>query len=310
MARIDCLIDTNPMANEMRTVSKNIQETTAAVVGMKAAVIQAEQDAANHVCSNVNKGFYTLIHSQISQKIAKLQSDVDSHLMKLNQLRKQLLSIKGRMERDYGMISQRYIKLFSGLNKNLEKRVYELDKPIMEFAMKDINTISNRKKHMTATVPLSQKESLSLSQKILTSNMKFQGMRVIDSMSQFLMDMKAQDKLAQKILLETSSSEKDTCLMVPVIISESRYDEYGNTHFDVIPPSQGLNEKTQDSIRTAVNMEVMKFNWQEEPLSNEIKSEFGKYLSSSSASQRVKDMTNKLFSSNNFQIIKQNSHEL
>ena len=199
MARIDCLIDTHPMADEMKSVSRNIQGTTTAVIGMKAAVIKAEKDAADHVCDNVNKGFYTLIHSQISQKIAKLQSEVDSHIMKLNQLRKQLISIKDRMERDYGMISQRYIKLFNGLNKNLEQRVYELDRPIMEFAMKDINTISNRKKHMTATVPLSQEESLSVSQKILTSNMKFQGMRVIDSMARFLTDMKEQDELAKEI---------------------------------------------------------------------------------------------------------------
>ncbi len=304
MARIDCLIDTNPMANEMRSVSRNIQGTTAAIVGMKAAVIKAEQNAADHVCRNVNKGFYTLIHSQISQKIAKLQSEVDSHIMKLNQLRKQLLSIKERMERDYGMISQRYIKLFNGLNKNLEQRVYELDKPIMEFAMKDINTISNRKKHMTATVPTSQKESLSISQKILTSNMKFQGMRVIDSMSRFLMDMKKQDELTQKILLNTSSLEKDACLMVPVIISESRYDKYGNTRLDVIPPSEGLSGKAQESICSAISMVAMKFDWQEESLSNEIKSEFSKYLSSSSAPQRVKDMANKLFSSNNVQTIK------
>lgn len=310
MARIDCVIDTHPMANEMKSVSRNIQGTTAAVVGMKAAVIKAEKDAADHVCNNVNKGFYTLIHSQISQKIAKLQSEVDSHIMKLNQLRKQLLAIKDRMERDYGMISQRYIKRFNGLNKNLEQRVYELDKPIMEFAMKDINTISNRKKHMTATVPLSQKESVSISQKILTSNIKFQGVRVIDSMAQFLTEMKEQDELAKEILLETSPSEKNASLMIPVIISESRYDKYGNTRLDVIPPTVGLNGKAQDNIRTTVNMKVMKFDWQEEPLSNEIKSEFGKYISSSSASQRVKDMANKLFVSTNIQTIKSNSHEL
>ena len=143
MAYIDCLVDTHPMANEINSVSTNIKGTTAAVVGMKAAVIQAEAEAADHVCNNVNKGFYTLIHSQISQKIAKLQSEVDSHLMKLNQLCKQLLSIKGRMERDYGNISQRYIKLFNGLNKNLEQRVYEIDRPAIEFAVKDSNSISN-----------------------------------------------------------------------------------------------------------------------------------------------------------------------
>ena len=39
MAYIDCLVDTHPMANEINSVSTNIKGTTAAVVGMKAAVI-------------------------------------------------------------------------------------------------------------------------------------------------------------------------------------------------------------------------------------------------------------------------------
>ena len=52
---------------------------------MQTAVIIAEEKAADHVCNNVNKGFYSLIRSQISQKMAKLQSEVDSHLMQLVQ---------------------------------------------------------------------------------------------------------------------------------------------------------------------------------------------------------------------------------
>jgi len=115
MASIDCVLDTNPMAAEIGTVSNHVKVTTTAVVAMQTAVVIAEAKAADHVCDNVNKGFYTLIRSQISQKIAKLQSEVDSHLMQLNQQRKQLLSIKGRMERDYNMISNRYLKLFNGL---------------------------------------------------------------------------------------------------------------------------------------------------------------------------------------------------
>ena len=112
MATFNYTVDTNPMAQEIGSVSNHIKGTTTAVVAMQAAVILAEEKAADHVCTNVNKGFFTLIRSQISQKVAKLQSEVDSHLMQLNQQRKQLLSIKGRMERDYNMISNRYSKLF------------------------------------------------------------------------------------------------------------------------------------------------------------------------------------------------------
>lgn len=304
MAYIDCVIDTQPMAQEINTVSTHIKGTTAAVVGMRAAVIQAEEQAAEHVCDNVNKGFYTLIHSQISQKIAKLQSEVDSHIMKLNQLRKQLLAIKNRMERDYGMISQRYIKLFNGLNKNLEQRVFELDKPTIEFSVKEVNTISNRSKLLTATVPVSQVESLSISQKIIASNMKYRGMKVIDSMTKFLSDMNEQKELTDQVLLPIHVDKHDAPILVPIIISESNYDKYGNKRTDIIVPQSGLIQKSQEEIKNTVNIETEKYEWEEKIVNDEIKSEFSKYLSASSCSQRVKDMINNLFMANNFQTIK------
>ena len=80
MATFNYTVDTKPMADEMRSVSRHVNATTDAVVAMQTAVIIAEEKAADHVCNNVNKGFYSLIRSQISQKMAKLQSEVDSHL--------------------------------------------------------------------------------------------------------------------------------------------------------------------------------------------------------------------------------------
>ena len=180
MATFNYTVDTHPMAQEMGSVSNHVKATTTAVVAMQTAVVLAEAKAAEHVSDNVNKGFYTLIRSQISQKIARLQSVVDSHLMQLNQQKKQLLAIKGRMERDYNMISGRYLKLFNGLNSNLKQRVFELDKPITDFAIREVEKVSNRTKHLTATVPVSQLESLAISQKIIASNLKFRGLNVIN----------------------------------------------------------------------------------------------------------------------------------
>ena len=51
-------VDTQPMARQIESVSQKVQGTTAAVVGMRAAVIAAEEEAAEHVCNNVNRGFY------------------------------------------------------------------------------------------------------------------------------------------------------------------------------------------------------------------------------------------------------------
>lgn len=302
MATFNYTVDTHPMAQEMGSVSNHVKATTTAVVAMQTAVVIAEAKAADHVCDNVNKGFYTLIRSQISQKIAKLQSSVDAHLMQLNQQKKQLLAIKGRMERDYNMISGRYLRLFNGLNSNLKQRVFELDKPITDFAVREVEKVSNRTKYLTATVPLSQLESLAISQKILASNLKFRGLNVINSMTKFLADMYAQKELTDRILLEDNL--KNSTLFVPIIISESNFDKFDSKSIEVTVSNIELNKQSQSEIQNTVMSFLDNLHWQKETgISKEIQSEFSKVLSSSNVSQRVKDMMLKLFLANNFQTI-------
>ena len=304
MATFNYTVDTHPMAQEIGSVSNHINATTTAVVAMQTAVVLAEEKAANHVCKNLNKGFYTLIRSQISQKIAKLQSEVDSHLMQLNQQRKQLLAIKGRMERDYSMISSRYLKLFNGLNGHLKHRVFELDKPVMNFAVREVEKISNRTKYLTATVPIAQLEQLAISQKIVASNVKFRGMKVIGSMTKFLSDMYAQKKLTDRILLSADSNFETTNLSVPVIISEYNFDRLDSKNVDITVQTNELSKQTQAAIKNAAIPTVDTIQWQmETEINREIKSEFGKILSTAPTSQRVKDMANKLFLASKYQTV-------
>ena len=297
-------LDTTPMARELNSVSRHVDGTTTAVVAMQTAVVLAEKKAADHVCDNVNKGFYTLIHSQISQKIAKLQAEVDSHLMQLNQQKRQLLAIKDRMTKDYNMISSHYMKLFNGLNQNLKQRVLELDKPTFDFADKEVGRVSNRTKQLTATVPVTQLESLALSQKIIASNVKYRSMKVISSMSNFLADMNEQKRLTEQILLQKGNAENST-LSVPVVISENNFDKFDNKNVDVVVSKVQLSGQTQSAVKNTVNQNLNDLQWQKNTdIDKEIKSEFSKFISNSGTSQRVKDMANKLFMANNFQTIK------
>lgn len=304
MATFNYTVDTQPMAKEIGSVSNHVKATTTAVVAMQAAVVLAEAKAADHVCDNVNKGFYTLIRSQISQKIAKLQSEVDSHLMQLNQQKKQLLGVKSRMERDYNMISNRYLKLFTGLNINLKQRVFELDKPVIDFAVREVEKVSNRTKHLTASVPINQLESLAVSQRIIASNLKYRGLNVINSMTKFLADMYAQKELTDQILLESNSNIDNNTLSIPVIISESNYDKFDNKHIEISVSPVELSKQSQISIKNLVMQNVENLQWRNnEGANKEIQSEFIKMLNSSNASQRVKDTANKLFMANTFQTI-------
>jgi hypothetical protein len=301
MATFNYTVDTNPMAQEMSSVSRHVRETTGAVVAMQTAVVLAEERAADHVCKNVNNGFYSLIRSQISQKMAKLKSDVDSHLMQLVQQKNALLSIKNRMQKDYNMISSRYIRLFNGLNVNLKQRIFELDKPTVDFAVKEVDRVSNRVKYLTATIPITQLESLTVSQKIVASNVKFRGLNVIYSMKNFLFEMSNQKKLTDQILI-TDGRYKDTAtIFIPVAICECNRDKTDKS-IEITAPEVGLDSFSMSTIKNFVFTEVPNIHWKpERPPLDEFKSEFNKMMASSPKSERVKELAMQLFLSNSIQ---------
>ncbi len=304
MATFNYTVDTQPMAEEMKSVSRHVNVTTVAVVAMQAAVIAAEERGADHICSNVNRGFYSLIRSQISQKLAKLQSEVDSHVMQLVQQKKALLSIKTRMQRDYNMIAGRYTKLFNGLNANLKQRVFELDKPTISFAHKEIDKVANRTKYLTATIPISQLESIASSQKIIASNVKQKGFNVINSMKSFIHEMNVQKNLTDKILINDNGITKIGTSYIPVIMYECNMDKSEHKNIDMAVSEIGLNNVAKSAIKNAAFTEFPLLKWSENSdTAKEIKSEFSRLISASSKSSRIKDLASQLFQSSDYLII-------
>lgn len=304
MASFSYTVDTQPMADEISTVSRHVDVTTGAVVSMQVAVIAAEEKAADHVCDNVNRGFYSLIRSQISQKVARLQSEVDSQLMQLNQQRAGLLGIKKRMQRDYNMITARYVKLFNGLNINLKTRVFELDKPTIDFVNKEIYKISNRTKYLSATVPISQSESVAVSQKIVASNAKQRGANVINSMKTFIHEMNVQKKLTDQILINDANLLKAGTLYIPIAIYESNSDKADHKNIDVDTPDNQINNIVKSAIKNKVYNEFSILNWSENPLvSAKISGELNNLLSKSNKPSKVKEVALRLYQANKLSTI-------
>lgn len=304
MASFNYTVDTQPMAEEIRSVSHHVNATTTAVVAMQAAVINAEDRATDLICNNVNTGFYSLIRSQISQKLAKLQSEVDSLLMQLFQQKNALLNIKRRMERDYNMIVNRYHKLFNSLNANLKNRVFELDKPTIDFAYKQIDKISNRSIYLTATIPITQLESISASQKIIASNVKQKGSKVITSMKCFIHEMNIQKKLTDEILIKDQNTVAERTSYIPIVIYEYNMDKTDNKNIAVVVPDAELTSIAKSAMINEAYNKFSQLEWAQssKPL-KEIYNEFSNLVSSSTKPARIKELALNLFQLNNFQTI-------
>ena len=297
MATINFTLDTDPMAHQIARVKNHVDGTTAAVVTMQAAVIKAENDAADHVCENVNKGFHTLIRSQISQKIAALSSDVEAKTLELSQQSIALNNIKGRMTRDYHMISNRYGKLFTSINNSLKKQIYEIDKQVVSLVNNDIRLQSKRVQQQIGSVPVNQAESILLSQSISSSRTKQNGAQLIGSMKRFISTIHYQDYLTRSIVFK-KPIDKQQNYFIPVIIAMSEAGTVSNLKYILpVDETSQFADLIDNKIKGAIYNNAEAFNW--EPSSSDeqkkISDAYQTMVMESSLSDRLKKTMVSLF---------------
>ena len=90
MATFDITVDTSPMANSLDYVNSNVRDVTASVVAMESAVVIAQQEASNHICKNVDTGFFILMKSQFDQKIAAISSEMLSKMQLMESFKNEI----------------------------------------------------------------------------------------------------------------------------------------------------------------------------------------------------------------------------
>jgi len=214
MANFDFTVDTQEMAEGIYSVAPHIDGATGAMVSMQTAVIMAEQRAAEDICSNVNRGFFSLIRSQISQKMAICRSQVEARLLELRDQSQKLLSVKATMQRDFQMIAVRYTKLFRSLDTALLSRIHELDTLLVDLVHKDIARLASRTRELQASVPVHQMESVTSSQRIAASATRAKASIAIGAMSRFIQESNQQDRLSTSIL-SVENTDSDSTLLLP-----------------------------------------------------------------------------------------------
>lgn len=297
---IPCSVDTTPMAAEIQSVSTHVKGTTAAVVTMQSAVIAAEANSAKKICSNVNRGFFTLMRSQISQKIANKQSRVEALMMQLGHQKRQLLSIKTNMEREYGRIAERYLKIFTSVNKELESRIRQIDQPVFELVNKHMMTSSNRMNALSGWVTTSQVEGITQSQQILVSKMKHNAQVALEKSTEFLSQIGEQRVLTGKVLISNPLGNESKTCQIPVVIWETLNDNSGIPRTEVKTP-EALAKVHSDKINNVIR-ESDTLPWGGER-SSMVAEEFISIVDSSSTNQRVKDMIKKMFVSSDYKTV-------
>ena len=255
MANFSFTVDTEPMAGAVHSVIPHVGGTTAAVVSMQTAVIIAEKQATQDICKKLDQGFFSLIRSQVSQKIATCRSQVEARLLELRDLNQKLMAVKTAMERDFQMIASRYTKLFRSLDAALIKRVHEVNAELLDLVQKDIYRLQERKDALQASVPTHQMESIHASQEISASASRARASRVIGAMAQFIRESNSQDRLTSAILSDRAVTE-NSAVLLPFALQEYDSAQTLQKQWTYTLPSFPV-PKVQQIARQSVEVEVL-----------------------------------------------------
>jgi len=202
MADFNFTVDTTPMAQSVDSAGKHIHGVNAAVIAMEAAVIATERASSKTICENVDKGFFMLVKSQISQKAVAAYTEMASKQVTMLQLAKSLDRVQQQMEGDYHSIARRYAEHFNSLNRSLETRVRELDRPAMQLAEIRKNMVFDRLKDDSSILFSASTETLPLAQTALAGKLKQKTRDTLLTLSESINEDRSYSEKVDSILVK------------------------------------------------------------------------------------------------------------
>lgn len=131
--RFNVEVDTRAFDSSVDSCTHHVNALTESVVATEVAQVASIHKNADTVGQTIISGFFKTVRSELSQQMMQLKSSIDATLLHLNQLSKRCLDKRRQMETDYGRVAERYTKIFTELNKELENRVFELDKAVFHI---------------------------------------------------------------------------------------------------------------------------------------------------------------------------------
>ena len=301
MADFNITVDTQPMADSLDYVNSNVQDVTSSVVAMQTAVVIAQQEASEHICKNVDTGFFLLMKSQFDQKIAAVSSKMLSTLQLMETFKNDVDRIMLTMQDDYERIKLRYFKQFSSLDKALETRVHELDKRAYELSRAyKLSQFKNGSEVIKALCYSDDTQLVNVKQ--ASATVKSKSARSIGVMADDVIAQQRYSNSVQSILKEIKF-EAPQEEYVPVIFSETDSMMSEETSVKNIFTSSEAQFSTNSKYLNQLRENSENFSWKEinddefEP----IKASFQQKVSSEVNDERVAKEMLRLFNETKWQ---------
>jgi hypothetical protein len=311
-------VDTSPMARTVDSVRSHVTGVAVAVTAMEAAVIAAEQDASRTICENVDNGFYILVKSQISQKAVAAYSEMNSKAGILTQLLKALDNIRTQMEADFNMICRRYNKLFQSLNKSLETRIKELDRPAMRLAEIKNALVFDRLKNDSSMLVSAAEETISTGQFAIGGRLKQKTRDTMRTLYDSVVESRSYNEKLESILIEKEAAlpgsayesqeqpdSKDKYAFLPVVFSSTESLLRNSEVIDTVYTAQADILRNPAPIVTELKQVQDRLNWTalKDEEKDRVKKEFISLCENGGSDERLNREIIRLFDESSWEVL-------
>lgn len=257
--RFGYTVDTEPMAESLNEVKTSVHALNGVVAAMQTAVISAEKKAAKDVCNSVDAGFYGLIASQISQKIAHVEPNVISGQQLLLSIKRDLCKIRPNLEKDYNRCLRTYSSIFRQINKSTKEHLLALDKEAFNLIELFRKQCISRQSDRSAFMLLMDNDVNRVRQLGTQTHVMNNAKSGITDVSTYKDEYNLLEK-KQDILAGNKKIESDEILNVPVLYID--YDELNGSEQKVdVHVVSGIEENCANRIKTKVSMDMNANEW-------------------------------------------------
>ena len=305
MAEFNFTVDTQPMADEIDSVRGSVAGVTTAVVAMQSAVVIAQQAASKEICKNVDNGFFILMSSQISQKIAECASVMSSRLMLMKRFSDDINRIQTIMQDDYNRISRNYLRTLKSIDEALKNRVTQLDRAAMQ-----LGTLQKNFASLTADEPtrilLYDDDIADVSNRSITATVKQRTSKAMSVLSDNVCGNVAYTgKVEHCLKSDTSEQKQEKFVPLVFIQSDSMFDKESTVENVYTPESDLLGNK--DTLVNTMLQNTEAFQWKDidEKEKTEMRNLVLQRCSSENLDDRIAQEIKRLLDSSTWQVSKE-----
>jgi hypothetical protein len=225
----------------------------------------------------------------------------------LVQLVKALDNVKNQMQADFNMICRRYNKLFQSLNKALETRIRELDRPAMQMADVKQNIIFDRLKNDSAMMLSASEDTISVSQFAVGGKIKQKTRETMRTLYDSTVETRSYNEKLESILLKDGRSEvgKGNYFFLPVVFSSAESLLNSSEYIETVFTAQTDILQNSAPIVMEIKQTQNKLKW--DPLDlrekEKVKKEFVSLCESSGSDERLTKELLRLFDDTSWEVL-------